>query len=81
MYGKRTLLLFFYAGRGATINGESYALLNSNQTSEFGREYQFHLKMHSRLMEIGAYIILLLACDRLPIPEEVKEEAKGTAPG
>ena len=28
--GRRTLLLCFYAGHGATVNSETYALFNSN---------------------------------------------------
>ena len=33
--GRRTLLLCFYAGRGATLSRKTTALLNSNERGEF----------------------------------------------
>ena len=71
--GRRTLLLCFYAGHGATVNSETYALFNSNDRvldNQFSLEY-----MLGRSTELnGAYVISLFACDRYPMPEEEEEE-------
>ena len=60
--GRRTLMLCFYAGRGATKNSQTCALFNSNDRddNEFGLE--FGLGFCAK--EKGAYVINLFACGR-----------------
>ena len=85
--GRRTLLVFFYAGHGAN---KSYlnVLFNSNKQNHLGNiEYgdYINLNLESLLRDCaelaGAYVIGLLACDRTEWPkeriyleEEVEEE-------
>ena len=58
--GRRTLLLWFYAGHGVTIDGETYALLNSNRRPEYGW-YGYYKSLDLTSLDgantEGAYII------------------------
>ena len=72
--GRRTLLLFFYAGHGITERGKTAALLNSNQRDQkFDLEYYINLDIASIR---GAYVINLFACGRRMAPS-VEEAARG----
>ena len=70
--GRKTLLLCFYAGRGVTFEYSTRALLNTNQRE--GMRYQCALEhyLSECAKEKGAYVISLLACDRIVMPEEAQ---------
>ena len=69
--GRRTLLLCFYAGHGATKNSKTYALLNSNE--RVNGENQYSLEA----MENGAYVINLFACSRMEMPIDGRRGGTG----
>ena len=74
--GRRTLLLSFYAGHGATKNNETYALFNSNERQgyeEGGNQLNLESYLRHCAAEKGAYVINLLACGRENMPEEESE--------
>ena len=80
--GRRTLVLCFYAGHAATVDSKTSALLNSNQRDdheaafsnydEGGNQFDLELLLGACIKQKGAYVISLLACDRIPMPEEGK---------
>ena len=74
--GRRTLLICFYAGHGATKDNTTYALLNSNRRGRLAGCNQYNLEemLNQCVKEKGGYVISLLACDRLKLPEKEKVE-------
>ena len=68
--GRRTLLVCFYAGHGATVKNSTNALCNSSEKE--GRncnQYELEAWIRGCLKSAGAYVIGLFACDRAPMPE------------
>ena len=76
--GRRTLLICFYAGHGATTGIMTSALFNSNSRNR-GNQYPILVDLGDCAKEKGAYVISLLACSRKSLPEE-EESRGGTGP-
>ena len=81
--GRRTLLLCFYAGHGATKNGKTRALLNHNKINAFlitGGQFDLEEKLDDCAKLKGAYVISLLVCDRINcLPEVARRARRGGA--
>ena len=60
--GRRTLLIFFYAGHGATVGSKTRALLNSNHRGD--NQYGIEKALGECAKFNGVYGINLFACDR-----------------
>ena len=73
--GRRTLLLCFYAGHGATKEGITWALFNSNLKFELPLEYGLRYIL---AREKGCYLISFFACGRIKMPEEAKRGGADT---
>ena len=73
--GRRTLLLFFYAGHGYMCRNSTFALLNSNQAGQGdgGNEVELEDKLRLHAREKGAYVISLIACNR-SLDEDYEED-------
>ena len=80
--GRRTLVLCFYAGHGVTYYSKTYALLNSNKRGNTtgGNQYPLEVMLGESARE-GAYVISLIACDRVPMPKEAKAEEEESKRG
>ena len=70
--GRRTLLLCFYAGHAATRDSYTWALFNSNKRGDEsgGNQEGLECWLHETALLKGAYVIGLLACSRMKMPEE-----------
>ena len=72
LQGKRTLLVCFYAGHGATVLYKTEALLNSNLQGGDRNQFELEFKLREYAKLKGVYVIGVFACDRAPMPNIAK---------
>ena len=68
--GKETQVFFYYAGHGALLNGNTWAILNQPKDSLQSR---FSLEENLRILGTmpKTFVLGLLDCSRLELPEGI----------